>query len=303
VNKVASLREVVNEFVADGSEVCLGGFVGRAAMAAVHEIVRQQKKDLTIISDSEVDPAEVIISAGCVKRLITSYTWIGIIGSGLSFRRAAEKEIPRPIEVVEYSNLAIAMMFMAGALNVPYMPLRSMVGSDLPKCNPNIKITEDPYTGKTISLVPALRPEVAFVHVQRADKMGNAQIWGMLANDINIARAAKRVVITCEEIIPTREIRKIPNMTAIPYYCVEAVVEIPFAAHPLGVAGYYWVDSPFRKYFMNANKSYECITSWIKEWILDIDSHDDYMRKLGAERLARLRRMELDNYKIPRFID
>lgn len=301
MNKVATLSEVVKEFVHDDGEVCLGGFVGRAAMAVAYEIVRQGKKDLSLIVDSEVDPAELMLSAGCVKKLSTSYTWIGTIGGGHGFRRAAEKGIPRSLEVQESSNMAFAMMFMAGALNVPCMPLRSMMGTDLPKANPNIKVVEDPYTNQLVSLVPALQPDLAFVHVQRADKMGNAQIWGMLANDMNIARAAKRVVITCEEIVPTREIRKIPNMTAIPFYAVDAVVEVPFASHPLGTAGYYWIDTPFRKQFVAANKTMEGFNSWVKEWVLDLENHSEYLNKLGVDRLAKLQKMEHDNYQIPKF--
>jgi glutaconate CoA-transferase subunit A len=267
--------------------------------AAAYEIVRQQKKNLYFITDSENEPAEILIGAGYVRKLLHAYTWIGLIGSGLSFRRAVEKGIPRSVEVEEYSNLAVGMMYMAGALNVPYMPLRSLVGSDLPKCNPNIKIVEDPYGGKPIALVPALKPDVAFIHVQKADKMGNAQIWGMLANDVNLARAAKHVVITCEEIVPTSELRKIPNMTAIPFYCVDAVVEVPFCSHPAGVAGYYWMDIPFRRTFLNANKSDEGFRKWLKEWVLDIDNHNDYLKKLGEARLDKLRGLEFDNYRIP----
>lgn len=299
MNKVASLPEVVKEFIRDGGEVCLGGFVGRAAMAVAYEIIRQQKKDLSLISDSEVDPGEILMGAGCIKKIATSYNWIGVIGSGISYRRAVEKGIPCYVEAEENSNMAFAMMFLAGACNVPFMPLRSMMGTDLPKCNPNIKLMEDPYTGTLVSLVPALKPEVAFIHVQRADKMGNAQIWGMLANDMNIARAAKRVVITCEEIVPTSEIRKIPNMTAIPFYSVDAVVEVPFAAHPLGVAGYYWIDTPFRKAFVNANGTYDGFKAWLKEWVLDVDNHAEYLNKLGMDRLAKLRKMEHDNYRLP----
>lgn len=300
MNKVTSLEETVREFVPEGGEVCLGGFVGRAAMAVVYEIVRQQKKDLTLILDSEVEPGEILIGAGCVKKVVLAYLWIGIIGGGLNFRRAVEKSIPRPLEVEEYSNFAMALRFMAGAMDAPYMPLRSQIGSDLPKCNPLIKVTEDPYTGETISLVPAVKPEVAFIHVQKADKMGNAQIWGMLGNDVNIARAAKHVVVTCEEIIPTFEIRRIPNMTAIPFYCVDAVVEIPFASHPLGVAGYYWIDTPFRKNFINASRTYEGFKEWANEWIFGCNNFDDYLRKIGPDRLAKLRRLELDNFRIPK---
>jgi glutaconate CoA-transferase subunit A len=121
----------------------------------------------------------------------------------------------------------------------------------------------------------------------------------MLVNDDNLARAARKVVITCEEIIPTNEIRKIPNMTVIPSYCVSAVVEVPFCSHPLPVSGYYWMDIPFRREMVTASQTREGIVSWMEEWIYGLKNFEAYKEKLGSERLAKVRQMEWDNYRIP----
>lgn len=300
LNKVTTLPEAVRGLVRDGDTVSFGGILSREPVACTYELIRQNKKDLTVIVDSRDESVEHLLGAGLIKKLESAYVWVGVIGSGLHFRRAVEKGIPRHVEVEDYSNLAIGMRFLAGALGVPYMPLRSMMGSDIPRYNPRVIITEDPYNGEKVALVPAARPDVAFIHVQKADKMGNCQIWGMLGNDINIARAAKKVIVTCEELVPTSEIRKIPNMTQIPFYCVEAVVELPFGSHPLGVAGCYWIDTPFRKEWLAASKTHEGFRAWMEEWVLGWDTFEDYLRKLGSDRLAKLRKMEQDNFRIPK---
>jgi glutaconate CoA-transferase subunit A len=177
-----------------------------------------------------------------------------------------------------------------------------LLGSDIITHNPHIRVLDDPYGKGPVALVPAVQPDVAFIHVQRADKAGNAQIWGMLANDDNLGRAAKAVVITCEEIIPTSEIRKIPNMTAIPSYCVSAVVEVPFCSHPLPVSGYYWMDIPFRREMVTASKTREGIVSWMDEWIYSLKNFGAYKEKIGLERLTRIQQMEFDNYRIPHIL-
>jgi len=300
VNKVTTLAEAVQGLVNDHDTVALGGILSREPVACSYELIRQNKKELTLIVDSHDESVELLIGAGLVKKVESAYVWVGVIGSGLNFRRAVEKGLPKHIEVEDYTNLAIGMRFLAGALGVPFLPVMSMSGSDIPKYNDKIISMADPYKGQPVNLVPAAEPDVAFIHVQRADKMGNAQIWGMLANDVNIARAAKKLIITCEEIIPTSEIRKIPNMTQIPHYCVDAVVELPFGAHPLGVAGYYWLDTPFRRDWLKASKTQEGFDAWVEEWVLSWDKFEEYLQKLGSDRLAKLRKLERDNYQIPR---
>jgi glutaconate CoA-transferase subunit A len=299
-SKVMTLAEAVSRFVTDGCSVAYGAVAGREPMAVSYEIVRQRKRDLTHITDTTIDAAEVLIAGGSVRKVECAYIWIGVVGSGHNYRRAMEKGIPHYLETEEYSNYACSMRFMAGALGLPYMPTKSLLGSDIITHNPRIKIVDDPYGSGPLALVPAARPDVAFIHVQRADEDGNSQIWGMIGNDDNISRAAKRVVITCEEIIPTREIRKIPNMTVIPSYCVSAVVEVPFCSHPLPVAGYYWMDIPFRREFVAASATREGIIAWMNEWIYGVKNHEEYREKVGLDRLAKCRQMEVENYCIPR---
>ena len=298
-NKVITLEEAVSRYVTDGCSLAMGGIIAREPMAVAYEIVRQRRKDLTYITDSSVEPAEILIAGVCIKRLEAAYVWVGVVGIGYNYRRAVEKGIPHYMEIEEYSNYGSSLRFLAGATGLPYLPTKSLLGSDVITHNPRIKVVDDPYGSGPLALVPAATPDVAFVHVQRADKEGNAQIWGMLGNDENVARCAKNVVVTCEEIIPTREIRKIPNMTAIPSYCVSAVVELPFGSYPLPVAGCYWMDVPFRREMAAASRTREGIEAWMDEWIFKVKDHEERMKRIDPDRLAKLQRLEFDNYRIP----
>ena len=271
-------------------------------MAAVYEIIRQGRRELNLVTATNTDSANMLLGAGALRKIEEAYIWIGVIGTGLNFRRAIESGIPRSVELEEYSNYTASCRFLAGAMSIPFMPTRSLLGTDIPTYNKRIKIIDDPYTGEKLALVPAANPDVAFIHVQEADAMGNGQIWGAAANDLNIARAAKKVVLTCERLVPTSKIRQIPNATSIPAYCVDAVVEAPHCSHPQMVPGEYWCDIPFRRNFMVANKTQEGFERWLKEWVLDLSDHSQYLEKLGRERLGRLVKMEHDNFRIPRLI-
>jgi len=299
MDKLVSLREAVEAFLIDGCSFSYGGIAGREPMAVILEIVRQGYKDLTLLTAVSTDPANILLGAGCLKRIEMAYAWIGIVGSGLNLRRAVEKGVPNYVEVREYSNYAASLRFLAGAMGIPFLPTRTMLGSDIPTYNEDIKITDCPYTGEKLALVPAASPDVAFIHVQKADRMGNCQIWGVESNDANIARAAKKLVITCEEIISTEEIRSLPNMTAIPYYCVDAVVHLPLGCHPLPVAGYYAMDLPFRREFMQYNHTHEGFRQWLDEWVFSLKDHQEYLEKLGQDRLEKLKKLETDFSPIP----
>jgi glutaconate CoA-transferase subunit A len=295
--KLISVQEAVARYVPDGAEICLGGIGAREPMAVVYELIRSKKRDLTLYGDSKMDGACMLVGAGCIKKLVVAYCWIGTVGSGVNLRRAVEKGVPNFVEVEEYSNFGMSLRYLAGAMNIPYLPTRSMLGSDLPTYNPRIKLSQNPYSDQPepLALVPAANPDVAFIHVQRADEMGNCQIFGLTNNDINIARAAKKVIVTCEKLVSTDEIRKNPNMTAIPYYCVEAVAPVPYGAHPFFVAGDYWCDLPFRRSFMKQNDTQEHFEQWLDEWVYGVKDFDAYLDKLGRERLSRLTDMEHDN--------
>lgn len=299
MRKLMPLAEAVRTYVKDGCSLSFGGLAAREPMAVTHEIIRQGFEGLNFITAVTTDSANLLLGAGSLSKLEMSYVWIGMVGSGLNFRRAVEQEIPNHVEVEEYSNYAASLRFLAGAMDVPFLPTRAMLGSDIPVYNPDIKLMDCPYTGERMALVPAARPDVAFIHVQRADADGNCQIWGNLVNDANIARAAKNVVITCEELISNDEIRKMPNMTAIPGYCVDAVVHLPFGSHPLPVAGLYAMDLPFRRQFMKYNQTHEGFLTWLDEWVYAVKDHQSYLHKVGEERLMKLRELEISVNPLP----
>lgn len=298
-NKMMTLKEAVQNFVRDECSLTLGGFCGRNSQVVAYEIVRQRKKNLTFVDDSPTDQLDILIGAGCVKRVEIAWHGISIFALARNFRRAIEGGVPHMIEVEDYSNYATGLRFLAGAMNVPFLPTRSLLGSDIPKYNKRIKIIEDPYEREPIALVPAASPDVAIIHVQRADVRGNTQIWGHLANDENKARAAKHTVITCEEIVPEKEILRIPNMTAIPFYCVDAVVKAPYGSHPWSCYGYYYHDVIFQRDYVNYNETYEGFLKWLDEWVLSYEDHADYCDKVGQKRLLELTKMEQALNKIP----
>jgi glutaconate CoA-transferase subunit A len=192
----------------------------------------------------------------------------------------------------DYSMYASSMRILAGSMGIPFLPIKSVLGSDIPKFNKKLKTMQDPYTDEQVILVPALNPDVTFIHVQYCDPSGNARILGNLANDPSLARAARKTIITCEKIISEEEIRQNPMMTSIPYFCVDAVVEVPYGAHPEPVDGVYAIDEPFIWNFADQSKSREGFCEWMEEWVYHCPQQNDYYEKLGKERLDALNNME-----------
>lgn len=299
-DKIMSLREAIGNFVEDGCSVAFGGFCGRIAMAAVHEIIRQKKRNLTLICDSNNDDVDMLIGAGCVKRWEGAYLAYGVPGLASNFRRAVEQGIPHFIEVEEASNYAMGLRFLAGAMNVPFMPLKSLIGSDIPKYNPRVRVIEDPYHGEPIALIQAANPDVAIIHVQRADPAGNSQIFGFIGNDDNKARAAKHTIITCEEIISPDEVRKCPNLTVIPSYCVDAVVKVPYGSYWWSLTGYYTFDIMFQLEYVRHSRTLEGFIKWLDEWVYNCESHNEFLKKVGWNRLKRCRKIERMCNRIPK---
>ncbi|MGI6317454.1 MAG: CoA transferase subunit A [Dethiobacteria bacterium] len=291
-NKVMSLKDAVSKYAVDGSTICFGGFIGRDCVAVVHEIIRQGIKGLTVIDDSKTDIMDLLVGAGCIKRWEGAYLGYGAIGLAPNIRRAVEQGVPQPIEVEDWSNAAISMRYLAGALNIPFMATRSMLGSDILKYNKRIKVINDPYEGKPLALVPAVRPDVAFIHVQRADAMGNAQVWGFTGNDENKVRAAKHTVITCEEIVSPEEIRRNGNLTIIPFYCVDAVVQVPYGCHPQSCYGYYAYDVLFCGEYHKTSSTREGFLKWLDTYVFGCEDHNAYCNKVGWSRLQKLTYLE-----------
>jgi len=188
-----SLKEAISKFVFDGCSIAFSGMGGAQVVAPVYEIIRQGQKDLTLMGDSPCECADYLIGMGQIKRIEVAWIAFAVAGVSPNYRRAMEKGIPKRIEeVFEFSNYTIGLRFLAGSLNIPFMATRSLIGSSMQEYNPMIKIIDDPYSNQKITLVPAANPDVAIVHVNRADKLGNAQFLGFSANGENIARAAKK---------------------------------------------------------------------------------------------------------------
>ena len=291
-NKLMSLQEAVGAYIKDGCSITFGGFIGRDCLAAVHEVIRRGIRDLTVIDDSKTDVMDLLVGAGCVRRWEGAYLGYGAIGLANNVRRAVEQGIPSPIELEDWSNAAVSMRFMAGGLNLPFMATRSMLGSDILKYNSRIKVIEDPYSGTPVALVPAARPDVAVIHVQKADALGNAQVWGFTGNDESKARAAKHTIITCEEVIPTEHIRRRGNLTLIPFYCVDAVVHLPYGCYPQSCYGYYAYDVLFCGEYHERTRSREGFLRWLDYYVHSCRDHLEYCSRVGWERLKSLTYLE-----------
>lgn len=291
-NKRMSLREAISKFVFDGCSIAFGGMGGEQVVAPTYEIIRQGQTDLTLIGDSPCECGDLLIGTGQIKRIEVAWLAYAVAGVSQSYRRAIEKGIPHSIEVFEFSNYTMGLRFLAGALGIPFMVTKSLMGSSIEKQNDMIKVIDDPYSGQKVALVPAANPDVAIVHVNRADDLGNAQLFGFSSNGENIARAAKRTIITCEEIVTTEEIRKTPTLTCIPQYCVDAVVEVPYCSHPWNMPYAYAYDIPFHMEMMSRIQTEDGFKKWIEEWAYGCESHDDYCEKVGWNRLRQLTRIE-----------
>lgn len=244
-SKLMSMKDAVAKHVKDGDTVYLAGFTHMIPFAAGHEIIRQGRKDLTLARATPDIIYDQMIAAGCGKKVVFSYAGNPGVGSLRCFRRALEKGQPKQIEIDEYTHFGLSGRLFAGATHMPFLPMRTNKGSDLPPFNPNIKTVKDPYTGDDIMVVPPLNPDVAVVHVQRADVNGNAHIWGIIGEQKDAAFASKKVIISCEEIVGEDVIRSDPNRTLIPDFAVHAVVHEPWCAHPSYTQGYYDRDNEF----------------------------------------------------------
>ncbi len=288
-HKVMSMKEAIAKFVHDGDTAYLAGFTHLIPFAAGHEIIRQGKKDLTLARATPDIIYDQMIAAGCAKKIIFSYAGNPGVGSLRAVRRATEKGIPKPLEIEEYTHFDLSGRLFAGATNMPFLPVRTNLGSDLPANNPAIRFVIDPYTGHPTSVVAPLKPDVAVVHVQRCDAAGNAHIWGIVGEQKDAAFAAKKVILTAEEIVSEDVIRSDPNRTLIPDFIVHAVVDEPWAAHPSYTQGYYDRDNEFYVKWDDLTKEHETTMAYLNEWVYGVEDRAAYVKKLGPEKLEKLR--------------
>jgi len=294
ISKLVSLREAIAEHVPHDSSVALGLQMEQMIpFAAGHELIRQKKRGLRLIGPISDILFDQLVGAGCVKDVVAA--WVGnvMMGSAYNFRRATEVENPgtpgEKLTVFNMTNFSIALALHAGALGVPFLPTRTAMGSDVPKGNHFFYQIISPFEPKeTLLAVRAIVPDVAIVHVQRADRHGNAHCWGNFGVMIEGVRAARKVIVCAEEIVDESVIASDPNRTVIPGFLVSAVVECRYGAHPSPVQGYYKRDDPFFQQYHAETKTPADFGAWAARWVHGVSDRAGYIKQLGSERVAEL---------------
>lgn len=281
-DKLMSEQEAISRFVFDGCYIGteLYGTV-RCPMSLAREVVRQGKKDLRVCGQGVLE-LDLWLSAGLVKKLDITYIGLEVYGTSAALRRAVESG--QVESCVEWSNGSISWRMKAAAMGVPFIPTRSMLGTDTLKYSA-AKVVIDPFTGLKLCLLPALILDVALIHVHRADRCGNAQIEGISGFAAEMARASKRLILSAEEIVPTDEIRKYPDRTIIPYYLVDAVVHAPFGSHPGEMAYLYGRDETGIREWVEASKTVEGAGLYIDKYVHNLKDHQQYLHLIGQDRL------------------
>jgi glutaconate CoA-transferase subunit A len=288
MGKLRTLHDAIAQDVEDGDSVAMGcALESLIPFAAGYEIIRQKKTNLTLIAPISDMQFDQLIGAGCVKKIIAS--WVGNVAAGLghNYRRAAEAGMPHSIEIEEHSNFTIGLGLQAAASGLPFLPTRSVRGSDFAH-SPQFSTVKCPFTGDELLAVKAIPPDVTILHVQRADHQGNAHAWGNLGVMKEAALAAKKVILTCEEIVDHAVILSDPNRTLIPGFLVASVVHQPFGSHPSPAQGYARRDDDFYFEYHKQSRSREGFENWLQSWVLSVNDHQSFLDRLGADRMNRL---------------
>ncbi|MCS6993347.1 MAG: CoA transferase subunit A [Anaerolineales bacterium] len=286
MSRLISLHDAIAQFVHDGDLVYAAGFTHLIPFAAGHEIIRQGKRNLTLARATPDLIYDQMVAAGCARKVIFSYMGNPGVGSLRLVRAAIERG---ELEWEEYSHFGMITRLQAAASGLPFLPMNQTAATDLERANPNIKRVTDPYSGREVITVPALHPDVAIVHVQRADENGNAHLWGIIGEQKEVAFAARRVILTAEEIVPETVIRSDPNRTLIPGFLVSAVCHVPYAAHPSYAQGYYDRDNEFYLAWDKISADPEATRRYLEEWVYGVRDRAEYWAKLGEEKHTRLR--------------
>jgi glutaconate CoA-transferase subunit A len=296
--KLTTMRQAIATYVPDGATVAIEGFTAFICFSAAHEIIRQGRRDLVLARMTPDLIYDQMVAAGCARKLVFSYLGNPGVGPLHCIRRAVEKGLPHPLELEEYSHFGMVGRYMAGAARLPFFPLRSYAGADLAGANPRIRFIPNPFadapTGGAegeggdgqIAVVPPLHPDVAIIHAQRADANGNAQLWGLLGVQKEVAFAARHVVVVVEELVDESVIRGDPNRTLIPHAIVDAVVHQPYGAHPSYVQGYYDRDNRFYLAWDQISRDEAATLAWLDEWVYGVQDWGGYLEKLEAQEPA-----------------
>ncbi len=288
-SKVLSMREAISQHVPDGAMVLLGAHMEQAIpFAAGHELIRQNRRDLTLVGPISDMLFDQLIGAGCASRVMAA--WVGNVSAGVGYclRRAMEDSIPHKLHMTDYSNFTMALALHAAALGIPFLPTYSTLGSDLLKKNGNLREFPSPVNEEKLIAVRALRPDISILHVQRCDQFGNAHTWGSLGVAVDAARAARKVILVTEEIVSPEVIASDPNRTLIPGFLVAAVVHEPLGAHPSPVQGYYGRDHQAFSEYHDQSRTLEGYEAWLAKFVTGVANRAEYLERVGTDRIKSL---------------
>jgi glutaconate CoA-transferase subunit A len=307
-DKVMGLAEAIQRFVHDGDHVSIGGFtITRNPMALAYEIIRQGRKHLHLYVHSHGQAFDLLIGAGCTDAIEVSYGGTARFspGGGIRFKKAIEGG---EIRFEDYTNFQMTLRFLAGAMGLPFMPVRSLLGTDVVKkwgfdeefrkSNPRIPemkmaTVDNPFTRdgseEKIVLVPAINPDITLIHAQQADRQGTVRLKGLTYADIEQAKAAKYLIVSCEELVETEAIRENPDQNQIPFFMVDAIVVAPYGAHPTACYGYYDYDPSHLNLYRKVASDDDTFRQYLDGYVLGVKSHEDYLEKIGKESLSQIR--------------
>lgn len=286
MSKLTTLTEAISRNVRDGDTIYAAGFTHLIPFAAGHEIIRQGIRNLVLARATPDLIYDQIVAGGCARKVIFSY--MGNPGVG-SLRFVRSQIEAGKLEWEEYSHFSMISRLQAGATGLPFMPMNPTAAGDLERVNPLYRRVTDPYSGDEVVVVPALKPDVAIVHVQRADAQGNAHLWGIIGEQKEAAFAASRVILTAEEIVDEAVIRSDPNRTLIPGFIVHAVCHVPYCAHPSYTQGYYDRDNAFYLEWDEISKTEDAVRNYLNEWVFGVKDRQEYWEKLGNKAHQRLK--------------
>lgn len=293
ISKLIPMSEAILRFVPDGSSVVMGtALESMIPFSAGHELIRQGRKGLALIGPISDMLFDQLIGSGCVDKVIAA--WVGNVSAGLAhnYRRAFEEHVPNRIEIQDHSNFTVGLALLAGSLGSPYIPTKTLLGTDLLRTNKTLHVSISPLNGERQVLVPALNPDVAILTAQRSDSEGNAHAWGNLGITEEAFLASKSVIIVAEEIVARETIVSDPNRILGPSFKVCAVVHEPGGAHPSPVQGFYNRDHDFYHEYHRATRSREGFLEWLKSWVYSVKGRGEFLEKLGLDRWGALQRKE-----------
>lgn len=309
--KIMSLEEAVRRFIKNGCQLTIGGFtVVRNPMAVAYEIIRQGIKDIHLVCHSHGQALDVLIGAGCVKRLEIAYGGNGRYApTCIRFKKAIQQG---ELQLEDYSNYQMSLRFLAGAIGIPFISTKSGLGSDLLNlegfsneirkerkvANKKFAIMQNPFNDDedNVVLLPALTPDVAIIHAQYAGEDGTIRIKGLTFADIEEAKSADVVIVTCEEIVPRSFIRLDPDQNSLPPFFVDAIVKIPYGAHPTGCFVFYDYDPKHLNLYKKIAGDDKLFRQYLDEWVYGVSTHDEYLNKIGSEMLLKIKANPIIGY-------